>query len=74
MKSRQENTHPTHPVRNFFYTLWSLVNLCAFLVLFYALGMAGSPLRIPLLLGAGGVLLIARVFGFFRPLIKRGGR
>ncbi len=71
---KQESTHPAHPVRNFFYTLWSLLNLASFLVLFYALSMEASPLRIPLLLGAGGVLLIALAFGFFRPLIKRGGR
>lgn len=74
MKSRQENTHPTHPVRNFFYTLWSLLNLIAFLALFYALSMADSSLRLPLLVGAGAVLLVALIFGFFRPLLKKGGK
>ena len=74
MKSRQENTHPTHPVRNFFYTLWSLVNLASFLLLFYALDAADSSLRIPMIVGAGAFLLVALVFGFFRPLVRRGGR
>ena len=29
--------HPTHPVRNFFYVLWSFLNILAFAGLFFSL-------------------------------------
>ena len=67
MKNK-ETAHPTHPVRNFFYVLWSLLNLFAFLAFFFALSREALPLRMPILIGAGAVLALAIFFGFFRPL------
>lgn len=61
--------HPTHPVRNFFYVLWSFVNIFAFAGLFFALATASLPYRPVIVLLCGALLVFALLFGFFRPLL-----
>lgn len=67
----QNNAHPSHPVRNFFYVLWSLVNAFCFIGLFYALYDPHIPLRPVFVLATATVLVFALIFGFFRPLFRR---
>ena len=67
----QNKSHPSHPVRNFFYVLWSLVNVFCFIGLFYALYAPDIPLRPVFVLATATVLVFALIFGFFRPLFRR---
>ena len=68
------NHHPTHPVRNFFYVLWSFLNIFAFAGFFVALATKTLPFRPVILLGTATVLVFALLLGFFRPLLKRRPR
>ena len=61
------NTHPKHPVRNFFYVLYSLFNAFCFLTFFYALYAPTLPSRLITMIATGGVCLLALAFGVFRP-------
>ena len=68
---KQENNHPNHPVRNFFYMLWSLLNAVAFVALFVLITLPFPiPYRFLYVFAAATVLLLALVFGFFRPLFR----
>ena len=71
MQERQMDAHPAHPVRNFFYVLWSLVNILCFAGLFFALATVTLPLRPVFVLATATVLVFALIFGFFRPLFRR---
>lgn len=68
------NDHPTHPVRNFFYVLWSFLNIFAFAGLFFALATPALPFRPVIILAAATVLVLALLLGFFRPLLTAGRR
>ena len=70
----ETNKHPAHPVRNFFYVLWSVVNALAFVGLFFALATEKLPYRPYIVIGTATLLVFALVFGFFRPLLKRRHR
>ena len=64
------NDHPTHPVRNFFYVLYSIVNALAFVGFFYALYSESLPAR-GILLGVFGAILASAVaFGIFSPFSR----
>lgn len=67
---QQENNHPTHPVRNFFYVLWSFLNILAFVGLFVALATKDLPYRPVCIIVAAALLILALLFGFFRPLLR----
>lgn len=70
-KNRQNNadgSHPKHPVRNFFYVIWSLFNILCFVGFFYALYSPALSVRWLVLIATGGVCVLAFVFGIFRPL------
>lgn len=64
----QENNHPSHPIRNFFYVLWSLINIFAFVGLFVAISLPVLPYRLIYIFAAATLLVLALVFGVFRPL------
>ena len=68
----QEREHRAHPVRNFFYVIYSLFNLLAFLGFFYALYAVSLPLRTVYLIVTGAVLVLALFVGVFRPLFRKG--
>lgn len=63
-----KNTHPAHPVRNFFYTLYSLVNLAAFIGFFYAIAVPALPSRFLCIVLSAAVLALALTVGVFLPL------
>ncbi len=65
-----DNGHPSHPVRNFFYTLYSLFNILAFLAFFYALYAVSLPSRTLLLIGTGAVIALGLFFGVIRPIFR----
>ena len=64
----KKNDHPTHPVRNFFYLLWTLVNTLAFVGFFVAISLPVLPYRAVWLFVTAVLLVLAVVFGIFRPL------
>ena len=64
------NNHPAHPVRNFFYTLYSILNALAFVVFFYALYSVSLPMRAVVLCVSGALVVCALVFGMLRPLLR----
>ena len=64
------NNHPAHPVRNFFYTLYSILNALAFVVFFYALYSATLPMRVIVLCVSGALVACALAFGAIRPLLR----
>ena len=66
-----DNGHGAHPVRNFFYTLYSLLNLLAFVGFFFAFYAIGFPMRRMSLVVTGAILLFALIFGVLRPLARR---
>lgn len=67
----ETKNHPAHPVRNFLYAIWSLVNALAFAGFFFALATRTLPYRPTVILGCATLMVIGAVFGFFRPLLKR---
>ncbi len=68
---QKESTHPEHPIRNFFYLLWSLVNALSYVGFFYALATPTLPYRGILLPMLGAALCIALIFGVFCPLFGK---
>ena len=71
MEEKRQDAHPAHPVRNFFYVLWSFVNVLCFVGLFFALANPALPLRPVFVIATATVLVFALIFGFFRPLFRR---
>ena len=65
-----KNNHRAHPVRNFFYILYSLLNILAFVGFFYALYSIGLSVRIPVLVLTGVLLALALAMGVVRPLLR----
>ena len=58
-EQRNAQTHRRHPVRNFLYFLYTLLNAFAFGTLFYALEKGDVTLAV----GAGAVVAIAVLVG-----------
>ena len=67
---RETAAHPAHPIRNFFYVLWSLLNAAAFTLGFFFLATEPFSYRIPLIVLCGGIVFVALVVGIVRPLIR----
>lgn len=65
-----QSEHRAHPVRNFFYVLYSLFNLAAFLCFFYALYAITLPMRVIFLIVTGAVLVFAFCFCVVRPILS----
>lgn len=65
---QHENNHPAHPIRNFFYVIYSLINLSAFIGFFYAICNTALPLRSLCIAVTAGVLALALIAGVFLPL------
>ena len=66
-----ESAHPAHPVRNFFYVLWSLLNALAFALGFFVLAAEPFPYSTAVLALCAVTVLLALGFGIIRPLISR---
>ena len=62
-----EKAHRRHPVRNFFYFLYTALNATAFCTLFYALDKADVTLAV----GAGALVSIAVLVGVIRTAIPK---
>ena len=67
----RQNGHRAHPVRNFFYTLYSLLNAAAFVGFFYALYAPNFPMRTMHLVVTGAVVLVGLLVGILGPLFRR---
>ena len=59
--------HRRHPIRNFFYFLYTLLNALAFGVLFYALEKGDSALTV----GAGAIVAVAVLVGVVNALLPK---
>ena len=70
-RDERENTHPAHPIRNFFYILYSLLNAVAFVAVFFAIQNRGTPLFYAILIGAALLCAIALFVGVIKPLARR---
>ena len=66
----KEQQHASHPVRNFFYTLYSLLNVFAFAAFFYALYAKALPMRTPVLIVTGALVVIGIALGWIRPMLR----
>ena len=66
----RENEHRAHPVRNFFYVLYSFLNIVAFVGFFYALYSVTLPMRTLVLILTGVVLVLALAMRVLRPLFR----
>ena len=60
-------THRRHPVRNFFYFLYTLLNAFAFGVLFYALEKGDVALSV----GAGAIVAVAVLVGVVDAILPK---
>ena len=67
----RDNGHRAHPVRNFFYTLYSLLNAFAFVFFFYVLYAVNFPMPMLHLIAAGAIVLVGLIVGVLRPLFRR---
>ena len=67
---RESASHPAHPIRNFFYVLWSLLNAAAFVLGFFLLVCEPCPYGTLLMLLCAVTVLVALVFGVIRPLVR----
>lgn len=68
--AHNENAHPAHPVRNFFYVLWSLLNALAFALGFFLFAVEPFPYSTVVLFLCAVTVLAAIVFGIIRPLFR----
>ena len=66
----RETEHRAHPVRNFFYVLYSVLNIVAFALFFYALYSVEMPMRMLSLILTAAFLVLALFVGVLRPLIR----
>ena len=67
-KERQSDKgHGSHPVRNFGYLLYTLLNAAAFVGLFYGIGTANAPLAAL----CAALVLLAFLVGIVRPMRHR---
>ena len=69
--AQKTGNHREHPARNFFYALYSVTNIFAFAVFFFALYKESLTARIPIMIVAGALLALALYVGVIRPLARR---
>lgn len=71
MRKREMHTseHKGHPIRNFFYFLYTLFNAAAFGTLFYALEKGGTLLGV----AAGAAVAVAVLVGIVDAVVHRRG-
>ena len=68
--AQKAGNHREHPVRNFFYVLYSVTNIFAFAVFFFALYRDSLTARIPIMIVAGALLALALCVGVIRPFAR----
>ena len=68
--AQKAGNHREHPVRNFFYVLYSVTNIFAFAAFFFALYRDSLTARIPIMVVAGAFLALALCVGVIRPLAR----
>ena len=66
----REAEHRAHPVRNFFYVLYSVLNIAAFAVFFYVLYTPTLPMRTLLLILTAALTALALFVGALRPFFR----
>lgn len=67
-----ETTHRARPVRNFFYTVYSLINAVAFTLFFYHLYLVErSLLDTGVMIVCGAVVALGAFVGILKPLFSK---
>ena len=71
-EKRNETTHRTKPLRNFFYTVYSLLNALAFTSFFYHLYLAERTARdTGVMIVCGAVAVLGLFVGILKPLLSK---
>ncbi len=71
-EANKREEHRQRPVRNFFYTLYSLLNAAAFSAFFYLLFTEERQgEQTALMIGAGILVAFGVIFGIIRPLLRK---
>ena len=70
-QKNESSTHPNHPVRNFFYVLWLILVLAAFVSLFVGITLFADVLGKILAAGGAAILLLGVIVGIIVPAHKQ---
>lgn len=70
-EKEEREAHPARPIRSFFYTVWMLVSVFAFVAFFVALDVTTLPYRIPVLAVSAVLSLLTLVCGIITPMLRR---
>lgn len=71
-ENRGETTHRARPIRNFLYTVYSLVNAVAFTAFFYCLYLAvRTPRDTAVMIVCGVVAALGLFFGILKPTFSK---
>ena len=69
---RDEATHRARPIRNFLYTVYSLINAVAFTVFFYTLYLAvRTPRDTAVMIACGAVVALGLFVGILKPTFSK---
>ena len=70
MAQREDNGHPKHPIRNFFYTFWMVLLAAAFVGFWYGLEQVDTIPGKIIISACGALLVIGLLCGLFIPIKK----
>ena len=71
-EKRSETTHKARPLRNFFYTVYSLLNALAFTSFFYHLYLVQrTPRDTGVMIVCGAIAALGFLVGILKPLFAR---
>lgn len=70
MVQREDNGHPKHPVRNFFYAFWMVLLAAAFVGFWYGLEQVSTIPGKIIISACGALLAIGLLCGVFIPIKK----
>ena len=70
MAQKQDNGHPRHPVRNFFYVFWLILLAAAFAGLWYGIKHVATTEGKILVSACGAILVIGLLCGLIVPIKK----
>ena len=68
--ANQDNGHPRHPVRNFFYMLWMILLSCSFAGFWYGAKHVATTEGKIIVSACGVLIAIGLLLGLFLPIKK----
>lgn len=70
-QKNESSTHPNHPIRNFFYILWLILVLAAFVALFVGITLFADGIGKLLTFASAAILVLAIAVGVIVPAHKQ---